>query len=133
MAAEIDVETGPGRGELDVERLSRRRQWLGEGERRPRRLLQRRLGDRAEGDLDELVAANPHVADARRPAVEARMQRDPPPTGAMRVDERLHRRVETGLAESVDEDAALPAGVERLHVLRQAAAAATEIGAERRD
>ena len=98
MAAEIDVETGLGRGELDVERLSRRRQRLGERERRPRRLLQRRLGDRAEGDLDELVAAHPHVADARRPAVEARMQRDPPPPRAMRVDERLHRRVEAGLA-----------------------------------
>src|SRR5215211_6479773 len=134
MAAEIDVETGLGRGELDVERLSRRRQWLGERERRLRRLLQRRLGDRAEGDLDELVAAHPHVADARRPALEARMQRDPPPPGAMRVDERLHRRVEAGLAESVDENGALPARVEGLgHVLRQAAAAAAEIGAERRD
>ena len=57
VAADIDVETGLGRGELDVERLSRRARWLGERERRPRRLLQRRLGDRAEGDLDELVAA----------------------------------------------------------------------------
>ena len=56
----------------------------------------------------------------------------PPPPGAMRVDQRADRGRDARAPQGLDDEPALPVAVERIgHVLRGAAAAAAEPGAER--
>ena len=100
---------------------------------RGRPVLQGGLGDGAEGDLDDLVAARRHVAHMHGAVGKAHMQGHAPPPVAMGVDERLDRRLDPRLLQGMDERAVLPGLIEAvLHVLRRAAAAIVEIGAERR-
>ena len=134
VSAQVDVEAGSGRRHLQVERLSGPLEQARQGERGARRLGESGLRDRADGDLDEVVAPRRHVADPDAAILEAGVKRHPPPSRPVRIDERLDGSGQTRLAQRLVEDAALPGGVGgRAHMLSEAAAAAAEIGAERLD
>jgi hypothetical protein len=80
------------------------------------------------------MAADRHVADPRLALAEARVKRDAPPARSVCVDERIDGGLKPGFLDGGDKDAALPGGVGRGgDMLREAAAAGEEIGAERLD
>ena len=88
-AAQVDVEAGERRRDLNVERLSNTLQRLGERPRHDGSWLKLGREQRAGVDLDDVVRPRAHEADLHVAVGQrARMKRRAPPPGAMRIDER---------------------------------------------
>ena len=134
-AAHVDVEAGVGRGDADIERLRHGAEPFGDGPGRGQRAAEafgqyRAAIDRdhmmrprrGEADFEHVVGAAPGVKHGAAAAL------------AMRVDQLGDRRVDIGLAERLDDEAALPGAIgSGRPMLQRAAAADAEVGADRRD
>jgi hypothetical protein len=134
MAANVDVEASFRSGRLDVERLVRGTQAVGEVLRHDRRPLQSRCQHGADLDLDQIVGTCRHETDAHAILFAAGMEGDAPTPNAVSIDQRCDLGRDSGARERRHHLLALPFRIEALaHMLRGAAAAAGEERADRGD
>src|ERR1700677_3900929 len=112
MTANVDIEAAQGRCDENVERLTSRREGPCDLLRDLRRGLQGGREDRAGVDGDDLMRAGLHEADlgATRVLV-ARMKRGAPAPFAMRADQRIDRRCQVGMPQSVDQQSTFPVSI----------------------
>ncbi len=134
-AAHVDVEAGLGGGRLDVERLRRAGERFGDIPGGLDRAIEAGRKNRAAVDPDHVVRAQRGKADFENFArAAARMQHGAAAAVAVGVDQVADRRIEPGLAQRLDHQAALPGAVGRRRpVLHGAAAAGAEMRTDRRD
>jgi hypothetical protein len=134
-APDVDVDAGIGRGRLDVERLCRRPQRLGERPRRRDHAGEARGQDRTAVDRHDVMGLTRGEADLQNLVrCAAGVQHGAPSARAMGIDEVPHLRRDPGPAQCIDQEVALPGAIVRgLPVLERAAAADGEMRTDRRD
>ncbi len=134
-AANVDIEPGVRRRDVNIERLHRGSEHLGD---RPGRLdsaAEPRRQHRTSVDRDQAVGAGGGEADLQHFVRAAPgMQDGAAAAVAMGIDQIADRRLEPGLLQRFDDETALPGAVtRRLPMLDGAAAAHAEMRTDRRN
>ena len=113
-SAHVDVEAGVGRRHLDVERLARSGQRLGDRPGRLDRAVEPGREDGAAVDRHHVMRPERGEADLEHVVCAApRVEYGAPASLAVGVDEIVDRRVEPGLRQRLDDQLALPGAIAR--------------------
>ena len=120
MAFDIDVESGKRGRDADIEGLLRATQRCCDGMGRGERTAHLRRKNGTDIKIDHVMRACPHEADPRLALrIETRMKCGAPAPFAMRVDVAGNLRLQSGMAQRLNEKSALPIDIgpkrKRLH------------------
>ena len=134
-SAHVDVEAGIGRGDPDIERLGHGAEPLGDGPGRGERAVEAFGQNRTAVDRDHMMRPRRRKADFEHVVgAAAGVKHRAAAAVAMRVDKLGDRRLDAGLVQRLDDEAALPGAVGSARPMLQGAAAAdAEMRADRRD